>query len=254
MPDNKACSFNGTSESMDSSTTSGTVISGAVYSFDIANVWSVMVAAKPTSVAGTRAYFHISDIVGDIKDNDNIIEIKAIGSKVRLTIVGSTGYGTPAKVYDYNATVTGSMWFQFVATWDGSDLTLYKNGSLLSPDTKIVDETLEQTDSVDKGLILGDSFLTMRDEFQGNIHSAAVWDVKLSAAAISSLWNSGTINTIDLTTDFGSYSSSANCQHWYRLGFDSNDIGKDYGASSTLADLDNTNMNADNIVTDFPGI
>ena len=245
----KSLNFNGTTQSIDSLSASGTK-----YSFDIANTWSVMVTVKPTSVAGTRTYFHLSDVCGDTSDTDNMIEIKAIGSDVRFTIVGSKGHGGSAKVYDFNATVTGSIWSQLLATWDGADLSLYHQGVIRAPSTKIVDNTLTQTSSVDKGLMLADSFITQNDEFEGNLYSGAIWDVELSAAAVLSIWNCGVASGVDLGTNFDAYNSSSRLQHWYRLGFDQESIGKDYGASSTLADLSSLSTTSGNIVTDFPGI
>lgn len=249
MIDDKALTFDGTVQSMNTLSASGTL-----YNFNIDNTWSVMITVKPTSVAGTHTYFHLSDVFGDTSDSDNMIEIESIDSTIRFTIIGSKGWGGKVKLYDYDATITGSQWFQFIGTWDGQVLNLYKNGIILNPNIKIIDDNLVQTSSIDKGLMVGDSFITQSDEFQGNLYSAAIWNTTLIPSEISSIWNSGVASGIDLSVNFSSYQSSVNLQHWYRLGLDATNVGKDFGLSSQLANLSSLNVDMTNITTDFPGI
>ncbi|GAG11868.1 unnamed protein product, partial [marine sediment metagenome] len=89
----------------------------------------------------------------------------------------------------------------------------------------------------------------------GRMHSLAFWDVELSSAEMLSVYNTGSANTADLSIDYGNYASSANLQHWYRLGLELDpDIGKDTGVYATSHDLTtNQGIVDDNdIITDAP--
>ena len=59
---------------------------------------------------------------------------------------------------------------------------------------------------------------------------------------------------MDLNEDFGGYESSTNLQHWWKLGEDLDDIGKDYAASPSQGAID-VNENSANIAypADFLG-
>jgi len=82
----------------------------------------------------------------------------------------------------------------------------------------------------------------------------AFWNVALSAAEITAVFNSGTGGAFDLGNDSGNYSSSANLQHWWRFGHVASDIGGDSGKATVLIDMlqDAVNIDATDIVVDAP--
>lgn len=57
--------------------------------------------------------------------------------------------------------------------------------------------------------------------FGGKIDEVAVWNTKLSSAAITEIYDATNNNSgkaLDLSTDSGNYSSSSNLQYWNRMG------------------------------------
>ena len=59
------------------------------------------------------------------------------------------------------------------------------------------------------------------NEFCGNIDEVAIWNTALGETAIQEIYNATANNTgkvLDLNTDTGNYTSSANLQYWNRLG------------------------------------
>jgi hypothetical protein len=59
---------------------------------------------------------------------------------------------------------------------------------------------------------------------------------------------------MNLALNSGNYVSKANLVHWWRLGHDSGDIGKDYGTGSPFIDVmtNAANISAADIVVDAP--
>lgn len=231
-------------------------LSGGLSSYDIGNAWTIMLNIKPdntntTNPAGRQTYFHISDSSPAV-DLDNRIDIAGSGTALRLDLIDESGNSNERKTYFYHNTVSGSIWFHFVTTWDGSNLNFYKDGIQRSPDSITNDDVIDQNATADKKLFLGKGDFTPERLLGGNIYSVAIWDVAISGSQISSIYNGGGQNLVNLKEDFGDYTSSANLQHWYRLGQDPNNKGKDHG-NATAVDLD-VEEGTVSIVTDYPGI
>lgn len=235
VDDFKAVDLNGSNESLRS---------GGRDTFDIANTWTVMVTYKPMSVAGTRTIFHLND--ADVKQNDNTILIETRGTNIRTYIVGSLGYGNPAKIFDYENLVVTGTWYQATLTWDGTTLNFYHDGVLQAVSGTVVNNSnLTMTDSVDKSLWLGENKDTYGNEFEGRIHSAAIWNSVLSAATIATITGAATADLSD-------------AQHWWRLGLDptTSGLGLDYGTSASGININqaSSQITAADVITDYPGI
>jgi len=147
--------------------------------------------------------------------------------------------------------ITSGEWHHVVLRGDGSLLKMFINGSdqgsagfgsdtqgTFTDVTRRI-EVMDASSGVPNGL--------------GRVASLAIWDVVLTADEITAIYNSGSI-AFDLNTDSGNYASSADLQHWFQLGRDSTDIGKDSGIGSPLFDLDDASVGitTDDIVTDAP--
>lgn len=84
--------------------------------------------------------------------------------------------------------------------------------------------------------------------YSGLFGPIGVWDKVLDSLELGEI-ASGTFG-FDLTTDSGTYSSSANLQHWWRPGADNTDIGADYAGTINVGDA--ATVSATNIVVDSP--
>lgn len=216
------------------------IIGPSGLSYDISNTWTVMTWFNAKALSGSRMLFELGD--EDIGDDDNTIRIQHSGSTLRVSVVDSIGNGFPSKVFDYDSfSLTTDTWFQVVVTWLGSSETLlgYVNGSVSTPNKIVDDPNVSQTASLDKKLSLGRShFVGNGSTFDGFIHSTAIWSTVLSSSEISRIYNNGNGSSgVDLTENSGSYTSSGSLQHWYRLGYDRDIVGKDFTTVATPIDL-----------------
>lgn len=241
MVDFKAVDLDGSNESLRSNTATGTL-----YSFDIANTWTVTVTYKLASVAGTQTIWHLND--ADYGDNDNTIMIEARDNDIRLLIVGSAGYGSPSKMFEYYNLLSAGDWHQTTVTWDGSaqTLNLYQDGQLhAASGTVINDPALTMTNSVDKSLWIGANKDTFSREAGMRVHSSAIWNSVLSASRIATITGAATEDLSD-------------ARHWWRLGFDptTTGLGNDYGSSATKININqaSSQVTAADVVTDYPGM
>jgi len=133
-------------------------------------------------------------------------------------------------------------WFHFSAVRNSSNvITFYKNGVALSTTGSrsgtFTPERIGQKTS-------GDTF------FDGNIDEVALWDTELSASQVLQIYNNNKA-TLDLSTNTGSYSSSANLKMWLRMG-DGDTFPIIQDQTSNNNDGTMTNMASSAIETDTP--
>ena len=218
----------------------------------IGNIWSVSAWFKADAADVTNAVMTVADDSGTI--SYIWMRYNASGDLTINTTIGSAP-GSNLKLYDYPNAITTASWTFLVATWDGTDLIMYKNGSVLTP-TKSVDNSGTMGTNA-RAVTLGGGTPNDMDvttlTLDGKHHSYAIWNSELSADEVTVLYNSGAGEGIDYASDSGDYVSSANLKHWWRLGFDSLDIGKDYGNHTTLIDVMDgaIGVDATDIVNDF---
>jgi hypothetical protein len=148
-----------------------------------------------------------------------------------LTDTGPTLF-TPLAFTDTDS--DDGSWHHYVVTFDGTDtgdpLLGYRNGVVsVSSGT---DTTGTMADA-NREICLADSVLnTTPNAYQ--LGQFAVWDAVLTPNEIRSItshsWDA------DLSVDFLDYASSANLQHWWKIGENQDNIGEDTG-SGTARDL-----------------
>ncbi len=245
-PQTTSMEFNGVDEAMRDTTQR---------SHGIADVWSLMfwMRRRGDSV-GLTTNNSIFLLTGG---TPNRIHIRAFGTvtgdPVRVEL-HDTG-GTVFKNFDWNSTTFPfDVWFQMLVIWNGAGagtLSMYKDGSLVSPNTITTDTDNRAMANTNRGLQLGRNGGVQA--FSGFIHSVAVWNADVAAGA-STIYNSGVASSRDLSKNSGDYTFASNLQHWWRLGQDAADIGKDSGIGSPLIDVDfnSTNMDANDIDSESP--
>jgi hypothetical protein len=148
--------------------------------------------------------------------------------------------------------ISTNAWNLTTITWNGTDLLSYNNGAAAGAPTKTIDDAGTMT-ATNRFVRLGGG--NAGNYMSGDYHSAGIWNSVLSLNEHIALYNSGSGSTVDWANNSGNYVSSSNLQHWWRCGFDAADIGKDYGAGTSIdVMVDNDNITADDIVADYPGI
>ena len=133
--------------------------------------------------------------------------------------------GSNLSLYDgsnFGSSLSINTWHHVAGVWDNTtkNLKYYLNGSL------DLDTTFPSYVNIARTLEIGDLSTgyssTNYRSWDGKIDEYAFWSGnKLSDEAIQEIYNATANNTgkvLDLNTDTGNYTSSANLQYWNRLG------------------------------------
>jgi hypothetical protein len=171
-------------------------------------------------------------------------------SLAEIQVRGPAGPGR--KTYRFHDMAIEDFWNLTVWTWDNTNLVVYHAGALVVPDATpnngIVPALTDVAKTTEVGLFDG------RSPFVGLIHSDGLWSSVLTAAEAAALWNEGRGRDLDWRIDGSIYKSSSDLAHYYRLGLDPADIGKDYGNAAILLNIgdDAVGIDASDIVIESP--
>ncbi len=222
--------------------------------FGIANTWSMMMwfnrnSAAPGQTSITR-FFSLGFNAG----GDNIIRFDSRGnaSPNGLAVLTSDSAGNIIKNWRFEPSTnvfTYDVWHQIIVIWDGTDMTVYEDGVNVTGDAiKISDNAGTMTDSA-RDIFLGRlTDVAGPIHWPGFIHSVALWNVDITSA-VAEIYNGGTASTLNLRNA----SFNANLQHWWRLGQDSTDLGKDSGRGTKIdVNVSSVNITSDDIVSESP--
>jgi hypothetical protein len=156
--------------------------------------------------------------------------------------------GTKFKSYKKD-TIDDNTWALYAVSWDGSTLTMSKNGVDVSP-TKTTDNAGTQTSDVDT-ISLGNIY---NGNFggKGNIFQCMIWDEAIGLAELVALYNGGDGINSDPTSDSGDYTSSANLIRFFRPGYDSDNLGLDLVSGTIDLMDDDVNISKADISSKAP--
>lgn len=219
----------------------------------ISEPFSIAIWWKPTTATADMALVDISRAV-----TANSIRIRYVADVGTRPIEVSlrNGAGTLVQSKDWDIGDVTGLWTLTIVTWDfaGFPLSLFHNGVDQGAPDSTAANTLDNMADSTRNIGIGALF-NAGLKFNGRIHSVGVWNSALTAAEVTALYNSGNGAVVNWASNSGNYVSSANLVHWWRLGHNSLDIGKDYGVGTAIdVDTDATNITAADIVSDYPGI
>lgn len=245
----------------------------------IANLWTITIWIKPKE---TPSVFTTSGQPLFKPDGKALLHLKGIGHRNEVLIWGDRikdstseefivveNWNADAgriRVTRFNMAQKRQEWRLFACAWDGSNLHAWDNGIKLTDTYDTVSGTgsfiMEDptTSGRARALRLGVAYTgvpyTLEDprlvSWSGMIGPVGVWNTVLGDLELGAI-ASGTF-AYDLSTNSGTYTSSGTLVHWWRLGADSTDIGKDYaptGDKSINIGVDAT-VTGTNIVVDSP--
>ena len=242
----------------------------------IANLWTITLWMKPfeTSplfdpISGQplfkpdgKTLLHIKGVT---HHNEILIWGERINDSTHEECIVVENWGSDGKrirITRFNLAQKRKEWRNFSCAWDGSNLIAWDNGIELAD----LSETLSGTgsflmqDSTAQGRLrsvrIGAAYsgIAASNEgprlitYSGLLGPFGVWDEVLDGAELRAL-TSGSFGA-DLTVNSGTYTSSANLQHWWRLGADDTDIGADYAGTINVGD--DATVTSGNIVVDSP--
>lgn len=147
---------------------------------------------------------------------------------------------------------TSATWTHGALTWNGTDLDIYASGTLLVTGTAdFVNVTGTMSDELNRKVFYGSALEGRTATASGLVGHLALWNTVLTSAEIQEV-AAGTFE-IDLTTNSGSYTSSAALKQYWKPG-ETPSIGESFASSGTQIDisLDANNIDSNNIVLEQP--
>lgn len=221
-------------------------LNSTAQSIGIANSWSIAVWVNVDTTSGAEEIVEINDEAS----NNNRILFRKSSTASNWEILIADSSGTTIKNYRWSGLMTSGIWYHIVFTWNGTDLTFYWNGVVKAATTSVTDGSGTMTDTSRK-VAVGVNTAAASNHLDGKIHSIAIWDTVLDNDAIKTIFNRGAMGMTLLDYNFGNYDTKADLQHWWRLGYDTSDLGADYGFASTLIDID-TNSSGITFIDHLP--
>lgn len=210
----------------------------------IANAWSIQVLVSPSS-ADLNMYLMQLLSSGDSFNKINIL-LRGTITEDPLRIVLANSTGTNFQDHQWNNTYSVGVKVNYLITWDGTDLLLYIDGVETAPSSTATDNAGTMTDST-RAISVG-ARTSGSSQLVADIHSVAMWSVVLDQDAATELENSGTPENLDHRVNKGNYASADDLVHYYRLGLDAGDLGKDSGTANIDIGDNAVGVGADDIV------
>lgn len=196
----------------------------------VTNQWSLLAIFNPGSIVLEQYIFDIREGTGDENQISLGIVIPTSGSNTFNVILRDSA-GTVYKLLEYGSFFTSGVDHDYhvVVTYDGAaandPVIVYRNGVAVAS-TGGTDNTGTQTNTA-REVTIGDNQSRIH-EFVGRVYQIALWSTVLSAANALTLYEQRWF--IDPTTI-----GSGTCVHWWRPGYDTTDIGKDYGLGTAIS-------------------
>jgi len=207
-------------------------------SLNIANTWSIVVVNRTDDAATDQYFTNINPASANairfkFESTNDIVEIRLRDSA-----------NSQFKDLQWANQLPAGVFKQFVVTWDGTDVKLYQNSVVQVVSGAFQDDAGTMTDTARK-IHLG-SFTNGTAQWLGNQMYFAIFDYTLGQSDIDTVYNSGDVGEVDLNA------LTTGPVHWWRLGLDSADIGKDYGSATAIDVMDNSvNITSADIESEF---
>ena len=140
-----------------------------------------------------------------------------------------------------NKFFTAGEWVHVGWTNDGSNYKFYKNGNLVATET--APDTFHAPDS--QGYQIG----KVDNYFEGQIDEVAIWDVALSSADITALYNSG--NGLKASANSGNYDNSGDLVGYWKFNEGNGSTLTDNTSNSNNGTLTNMDPSSDWVMSGF---
>ena len=154
----------------------------------IANAWTIGIWARTDTIAaGTSVLFHARASASATTLAANSIRIQRSGADLILDIEDTGGVNRKSRTY--TSFFAATTWYHIAITWDGTTLSLYKNGTLTSPNSSTPDDSVTMTDGSRKLLVGGgnNSVNDPTQEWFGHVHSMTIHTNAMSAGEVAAL-------------------------------------------------------------------
>lgn len=227
----------------------------------IANLWTIGIWMKPFQdqpdpfSLNHKALLHLR---GAARENEILVWADRITGTAEETIYVELWdkNGQQFRVSRFNMAQKRTEWRHFSIYWSGDSLVASNNGIQVADFHEVLSNPGEMEDSA-RSIRAGAAYSGTSTNPQiplstwsGLLGATTMWDASVTGTELGEVV-SGTFG-FDLLTNSGTYTSSANLQHWFRLGRDDTDVGADSGNAALLFDLNADGVNASGVVIDAP--
>lgn len=226
-------------------------------SVGVANAWTLSFWIKPSGNAETSAVFEMAGVREQNQfrltfDPLPFAPISDFAARAKANIVTQIkgSEGTIIKHIKWEDFALDDEWIHGAVTWDGADLVVYASGIALSSGVSFVNTSGTMDDSEPRKIFYGGTIAGTVSTVSGNLGHLGLWGSVLAQPEIQEIATLGF--DLDLTTNSGSYTSSASLQAYYKPGEDADALGFDYSGNNRVLDKDQ-NFNEGSVVTDRPG-
>lgn len=237
-------SFDGSSEYMANTTEQA---------IGISDTWSMSFWLKFNDLTGVQ--YPIDIKVGANENARAIVRWRGDLTPKRLQVIQRNDVGVDRAAHEWNDLVTATgAWHHVAVAFDNSAavadrLTLWLDGVEVAPDSTSGGGTSTVSDlsrQVHVAALTGGF-----SHFNGLMGPVTVWSALLDQDDVDEVF-AGKFGFTPLL-DGGTYDKSASNEHWWRLGRDPTDIGKDSGGGTAIdIDTNSVGITSADIVEDFP--
>lgn len=241
----------------------------------IANLWTITLWMKPLETLSTfskegnptykpdgKALLHIKGLT---HRNEILIWADRIENSTTeefIVVENWDANNDRIRITRFNMAQKRQEWRNFSCAWNGNNLIAWDNGleitdfsETLSGTGSFIMEDPSTSGSL-RSIRIAAAYSGIAQSldgpriitYSGLLGPVGMWDEVLDALELGEI-ASGTFG-FDLSTNSGTYTSSANLQHWWRLGADAADLGADYAGDINLGV--NATVTGSNIVVDSP--
>jgi len=193
----KSLSFDGTNDA---------VVRNTIAAFGIVNAWTIGVWARTTTVAAGNGVIFELNTNGFNNDSTNMILVRRESSNLFVRISDATTTADQKELL-FNSFFSTNTWYHVAVRWDGTTLSVFKNGILQTPSSTPENDSVTQT-NVSRGACIGGAGYTLAtpaDRWTGQIHSLAIWDAALNDANCAAIAGLGDGDNADNHSHVGKW-------------------------------------------------
>lgn len=243
----------------------------------IANLWTITIWMKPFETTtlfdaeGRQLFRPDGKALVHFKGGSSRNEILIWGDRVDsstqeefIIVENWDDSSQRIRMTRFNLAQKRKEWRLFSCAWNGSNLIAWHSGVELTN----LDETYSGSgsfimsdldrDSQGRSIRIAAAYSGTANDlggprlvaYSGLFGPIGVWSEVLDPLEMGEI-ASGTFG-FDLTANSGTYTSSANLQHWWRLGADNTDVGYDYVSTGKINVGDDATISGDNVIVDSP--
>jgi Cys-rich repeat protein len=207
--------------------------------------FSASVWIKPTRSSGTQQILSLGPRTGTRNEISIVAYNDAPGDPIRVSSYASDG--NERIVLEFDGQQQMGQWLHIGLSHSSFTLIVTFNGQKATPSRTLSNEYGTALDT-ERQVVIGANKSGSGDFFQGFIGHVAVWGDNLPSSHLAAIYEGG--HEIDLRQESSGYRSADELEHYWRLGYDAINFGRDEG--STRRDLSRVGMSSSNRVVDSP--